>query len=389
LAAFVDEHSSGASRFGFTAMVEQFRESLFDELDYRREAANLQRLGEMLADYPRIFVPQPVGDYTNSRVLTMDYVEGRSISAVTPVGRTELEGAALAQDLICAYLDQILIHGFFHADPHPGNVLLTPDHRLALIDLGMVARLAPDVQEHLLRLLLALSSKDGIGVTDSLEHLGTRLEEFDSDELRMRISGLVLRHGGTTVGQLATGRLLGELAVVASSCGLQPRPELTMLGKALLNLDEVARTLDPTLEVEKVIEDHAASVMKHRVLEAASPVQVMRSTLDAAAFAEALPGRMDKVLESLAEGKLTLNLEGLDEPALMRGAQKLANRLAAGVLIAAFVIAASLFSRDGGQRILWGYPLLTVVFLFLAAVVGIWLAVARLRRDVPQRTKQN
>jgi hypothetical protein len=115
----------------------------------------------------------------------------------------------------------------------------------------------------------------------------------------------------------------------------------------------------------------------------------MRSTHDAAAFAEALPGRMDKVLESLAEGKLTLNLEGLDEPALMRGAQKLANRLAAGVLIAAFVIAASLFSRDGGQRILWGYPLLTVVFLFLAAVVGIWLAVARLRRDVPQRTKQN
>jgi predicted unusual protein kinase regulating ubiquinone biosynthesis (AarF/ABC1/UbiB family) len=245
------------------------------------------------------------------------------------------------------------------------------------------------VQEQLLRLLLALSSQDGSGVTDALERLGTRLEEYDQDELRIRISGLVLRHGGTTVGRLATGRLLGELAMVSSSCGLQPRPELTMLGKALLNLDAVARTLDPSLEVEKIIENHAAKVMKHRMLEAASPVHVMRSSLDAAAFAEALPGRMDKVLESLAEGKLTLNLEGLDEPALMRGAQKLANRLAAGVMIASFVVAASLFSRDGGRQTIWGYPFLTIFFLALAAVVGIWLVVALFRRDLPQRTKRD
>jgi predicted unusual protein kinase regulating ubiquinone biosynthesis (AarF/ABC1/UbiB family) len=389
LAAFVDEHSNGASRFGFTAMVEEFRQSLMDEVDYRREAFNLQRLGEVVVDYPRLVVPQPIGDYTTSRVLTMDYVDGRSISAISPVGRTELDGAPLAEDLIRAYLDQILIHGFFHADPHPGNVLLTSDHRLALLDLGMVERLAPDVQEQLLRLLLALSSQDGSGVTDALEHLGTRLEDFDADQLRDRISGLVLRHGGTTVGGLATGRLLGEIALVASSCGLRPRPELTMLGKALLNLDEVARTLDPALEVEKIVEDHAAKVMKHRMIEAASPVHVMRSTLDAAAFAEALPGRMDKVLESLAAGKFTMNLEGLDEPALMRGAQKLANRLAAGVVIAAFVVAAGLFSGQSGRPTVWGYPFLTIVFLALAAAVGLWLAIALLRRDLPQRTKHD
>jgi hypothetical protein len=98
---------------------------------------------------------------------------------------------------------------------------------------------------------------------------------------------------------------------------------------------------------------------------------------------------MDKVLESLAEGKLTLNLEGLDEPALMRGAQKLANRLAAGVMIASFVVAASLFSRDGGRQTIWGYPFLTIFFLALAAVVGIWLVVALFRRDLPQRTKRD
>jgi predicted unusual protein kinase regulating ubiquinone biosynthesis (AarF/ABC1/UbiB family) len=141
LAEFLDAHTDRASRLGFGTMAEEFRRSLVGELDYRREAANLTVLGEILADSPRLVVPQPVDDYTTSRVLTMDFVEGRSIDSLGPLGRTELDCEDLADELIGAYLRQVLVHGFFHADPHPGNVLLTPDSRLALVDLGMVATL--------------------------------------------------------------------------------------------------------------------------------------------------------------------------------------------------------------------------------------------------------
>ena len=388
LAEFLDAHTDRASRLGFGAMAEEFRRSLVGELDYRREAANLTVLGEILADSPRLVVPQPVDDYTTSRVLTMDFVEGRSIDSLGPLGRTELDCEDLADELIGAYLRQVLVHGFFHADPHPGNVLLTPDSRLALVDLGMVATLSPETQEQLLRLLLALSDQDSSAAADALERLGRPLEDYDPDRLRVRVSGLLLRYGSATVGDLPAGRSLAELAVAASSCGLRPGTELTMLAKALLNLDQVARTLDPAVRLDEIIERHAASIMRSRMLDAARPAKVMRSALDAAAFVEQLPTRLNKVLESLAEGRINLRLEGLDEGAVLRGAQKMANRVVAGVLIASFVVAAALFSSTPAGARLWGYPVLTVVFLGLAVLASVAVGLGVLRRDLPQRRRR-
>jgi predicted unusual protein kinase regulating ubiquinone biosynthesis (AarF/ABC1/UbiB family) len=388
LAEFLDAHTDRASRLGFGTMAEEFRRSLVGELDYRREAANLTVLGEILADSPRLVVPQPVDDYTTSRVLTMDFVEGRSIDSLGPLGRTELDCEDLADELIGAYLRQVLVHGFFHADPHPGNVLLTPDSRLALVDLGMVATLSPETQEQLLRLLLALSDQDSSAAADALERLGRRLEDYDPDRLRVRVSGLLLRYGSATVGDLPAGRSLAELAVAASSCGLRPGTELTMLAKALLNLDQVARTLDPAVRLDEIIERHAASIMRSRMLDAARPAKVMRSALDAAAFVEQLPTRLNKVLESLAEGRINLRLEGLDEGAVLRGAQKMANRVVAGVLIASFVVAAALFSSTPSGARVWGYPVLTVVFLGLAVLTSAAVGIGVLRRDLPQRRRR-
>jgi hypothetical protein len=125
--------------------------------------------------------------------------------------------------------------------------------------------------------------------------------------------------------------------------------------------------------------------MRQRMLETARPAKVMRSALDAAAFAEQLPNRLNKVLESLAEGRINLHLEGLDEGAVIRGAQKMANRVAAGVMIAAFVITAALFSSAPHGRTVWGYPVLTIVFLGLAALTAAWVAIGMVKRDLPQR----
>ena len=385
LAEFVDQHSDKAARMGFGSMVEEFRRSLLDELDYRREAANLTLFGTILADFDRIVVPQPVDDYTTSRVLTMEYVDGRSIASLSPIGRAELDCEDLADQLIGAYLQQVLVHGVFHADPHPGNVLLTRDHRLALIDLGMVARLSPESEEQLLRLLLGISSGDASAAADALERLGDRLDGYDPDELRSRVTDLLLRYGTATVGQLPAGRSLTELAMAASSCGLRPGAELTMLAKSLLNLDHVARALDPDIRIGEIIEFHATAVMRHRMVDKARPARVMRSALDAAAFAEQLPNRLNKVLEALSEGRLHLHLEGLDEGAVIRGAQKMANRFVAGLMIASFVVAAALFSSAPRAATVWGYPVLTVVFLALAALTAGWVGIGMLRRDLPQR----
>lgn len=389
LANFVERRSDRAARLGFAAMVEEFERSLVGELDYRQEASNLKLLGEMLTSRERIVVPQPVDDYSTSRVLTMEYVEGRSISSLGPLGRMEIDCPGLADELVAAYLDQVLVHGFFHADPHPGNVLLTPDGRLALLDLGMVARLSPESQEQLIRLMLAISSGDSAAGTEALEKLSDRLDDYQPDRLKAQVADLLLRYKSTTIGELATGRLFAEMAVAAGSCGLRPGSELTMLGKALLNLDQVARTLDPDVRIDEIVESQASEVMRHRMMEAAKPARMMRSALDAAAFAEQLPGRLNKVLESLSEGRLSLHLEGLDEASVIRGAQKMANRVAAGVMIAAFVVAAALFSSAPHASTVGGYPVLTYVFLGLAALTGMWVGIGMVRRDLPQRRRNH
>ncbi|HWD24960.1 MAG TPA: AarF/ABC1/UbiB kinase family protein, partial [Acidimicrobiales bacterium] len=138
LAAFVDGRGASGRAFDLPEMVEQFRRSIMAELDYRLEASNLRLLGSNLARYDRLVVPQPIEDYSSSLVLTTELVDGRNVGSLGPLARLETDGAPLAGQLFDAYLDQILVDGFVHADPHPGNVLLTVDGRLALVDLGMV-----------------------------------------------------------------------------------------------------------------------------------------------------------------------------------------------------------------------------------------------------------
>ena len=142
VAPILERFSGVARSVDVPGVLTEFRRTMMRELDYAHEARNLVTLAHQLEDFDRIVVPLPVDDYTATRVLTMDYVAGTKITKVGPVEWTEVDGRTLADDLLRAYLHQILIEGFFHADPHPGNVLLTDDHRLALIDLGMVGHLS-------------------------------------------------------------------------------------------------------------------------------------------------------------------------------------------------------------------------------------------------------
>ena len=388
LASFVDDHTEIGHRYRFAAMVEEFRVALMAELDYRSEAANLVTIHDNLSQYERIVVPLPVPDYSTSRVLTMDWVSGRNLAALGPLARLELDGHELARDLFRAYLDQILLDGFFHADPHPGNVLLTDDGRLALIDMGMVARVAPRTQDSLIKLLLAVSSGRGDEAADVMIGLGEELDGFDRKAFRRRVEDLVSRNLNASVGEVQAGNLLGEVLQAAGESALRPPSELTMMGKALLNLDEVARILDPTFEPNATIEEHAGELMRKKLLQSASPGNVMAAALDAKEFAEKLPGRINKVMDALAEGQLTLNVQGIDDKELMRGVQKLANRLTAGLVVASLVIGAALIMRVNARPRLFGYPAIAIVLFTLAAAAARWLLISIAISDLPQHRRR-
>jgi len=160
-------------------MLDEWRRSLMRELDYRQEAHNLAAFREQLKNFAHIVVPAAICDYSTSRVLTMEYVPGTKITRLSPLARMELDGETLAEELFRAYLNQILVEGFFHADPHPGNVFITTDHRIAFLDLGMVGRIMPRLQEDLLQLLLAIAEGRGEEAAQIAIKIGEPRDGFD------------------------------------------------------------------------------------------------------------------------------------------------------------------------------------------------------------------
>jgi ubiquinone biosynthesis protein len=388
LAGFLDRHTQAGRNYGFADMVEEFRRSIMAELDYRLEAANLRLLGENLEKYDRLVVPQPINDYSTALILTMDLVDGRNVGSLGPLARLDADAETLVSQLFDAYLDQILVDGFMHADPHPGNVLLTSDGRLALIDLGMVGRISPDLQDALVRLLVALSEGHGDEVAELMSDLGEKREGWDPRRFKRAIVTLVQQHQTVVVGQLESGRVVAELARIAGACGLRPPPELTMLGKTLLNLDQVAGKIDPDFDPNQAVQRHVGEIVRSKMLRSASPANLLAAAMDAKEFVEKLPGRVNKVMDALAEGQLTLNVQGIDEKELMRGVQKLANRVTTGLIIAALIVGAALLMRIDTSSKLFGYPSIAIVCFFAAALAGVWLILSIVMHDLPQRRRR-
>jgi ubiquinone biosynthesis protein len=388
MARFADSHTETGRRYGFEDMVVEFRRSLMAELDYCAEADNLDTLHRNLADQPRIVVPRPVHDYTTKLVLTMEYVEGRNLSSIGPVGLTEIDGPPLASALFCAYLKQILVDGFFHADPHPGNVVITSDGRLGLLDLGMVARIAPEMQDSLIKLLLAISEGHGLRAAEVARDIGQALEDYDAEAFRRGAADLIGRNQGVTMGDIHAGEIVGALTRLAGTCGLRLPAELTMLGKALLNLDDIARTLDPSFDPNEAIRREGAELMRHKLMQAATPSNIVSAAVEAKEFAERLPSRVNKLLDSLSEGEITLNIQGIDDKAIMRSFQKLANRVTTGLVVAALVIGAALIMRVPTQTRLFGYPAVAIVLFLVAAFCALGLIVVIQLSDLPQRKRR-
>jgi len=375
VAEFLDKHTVAGRRYMLQATLGEFRKAILRELDFRQEAQNLNILGNNLKQYEHIVVPKPIEEYTTSLVLTMDYIKGEKITNLTPLERLDINASMLAEELFSAYLQQYLIDGFYHADPHPGNVVLTEDKRIALLDLGMVARVSEDVQRKLLRMLLAISDgRSGEAVEYALE-LGERVDHFNEREFARHINELVTRYQRATIREIEVGRVVLEVFRIAGDNGVRFPTELAMLGKSLLNLDNIGRTLDPTFNPNAAIRAHASELLRRKIRKSLSVVNLFELLMDSKEFLQFLPKRVNRIMGSLANNELKINVNAIDEKYLMTGFQKVANRLTVGVILAAIIIGAALMMRVETSFKILGYPGIAIIFFFLAAIGGLVLAI--------------
>jgi len=368
MAAFLDSHTEAGRKYEFSPFLEEFRKNLLRELDYRLEARNLVAFANNLRDFDRIVVPQPVEDFTTSRVLTMDYISGQKITALTPLAKIDLDGYQLAEHLFQAYLHQILIDGYFHADPHPGNVFLTDDRRVALIDLGMVARIAPRFQENLIQLLLAISEGKGDEAADITIKIGEAKPGFDEKSFRRHVADLVLENQNAQLENLDAGRVVLRITQIAGECSFRLPPEFTMIAKTLLNLDQVVHTLDPKFDPNFAIRNYADVIMQRRLKKSLSAGNIYGTVLELKEFVDKLPSRVNQLVDTLTTQGIRIDADVIDEHSLLASLHKIANRITVGLLLAALIVGAALMMRVETTFTILGYPAIAIIFFLLAAI---------------------
>jgi predicted unusual protein kinase regulating ubiquinone biosynthesis (AarF/ABC1/UbiB family) len=387
IAHFLDEHTELGKRYEFDNMLVNLRKSLLRELDFTIEANNLHAIAENLAEFENIVIPEPIDDFTTTRVLTMEYIAGKKITTLNPLRLMEVDTGLLADELFSAYLKQFLVDGLFHADPHPGNVFLTDDDRIALIDLGMVGRVTRTFQDNLLRLLLAISEGRGEMAAEAAIRMGEAKEGFDRPSFERRITALVSDNSDAVLSRNNAGRVTLDITRISADCWFRLPPEFTMFAKALLNLDRVVYTLDQNFDPNVIIRDRANEILQRNILKSVAPNSLLSSVVDLKEFVEKLPNRVNRILDAAGNNDLRFKVDAIDEKVVMEGLQKVANRITLGLVVAALIVGAAMLMRVETSFRIFGYPGLAMIFFLLAAAAGLILAFNILFYDERRRKR--
>jgi predicted unusual protein kinase regulating ubiquinone biosynthesis (AarF/ABC1/UbiB family) len=241
------------------------------------------------------------------------------------------------------------------------------------------------MRENLLQLLLAISENQGEEAASRALRVGEPREGFDEPEFRRRITDLVTRKHGETVEKLGVGRIVLDVTRIAAACRLRIPQAMTMLGKTLLNLDQVATTLNPTFDPNQAVRDNAVEIMRNRMLQSLSTGHLFAGLLDIKETLQALPRRVNRILDRVANNDLEIKVDAIDERRLLEGLQKIANRIALGIILAALIIGAALMMNIPTTWRVFGYPGLAILFFLVAASAALMLAVNILLHDVRSR----
>ena len=426
LASFLTEHTSAGSRVDLIGVVQQVEKALVDELDYRTEARNAASFRKALATFPHILIPRVIDAYTTHKVLTTERIRGVKIDSIPPISRIEYNFETLAEEFAHAYLQQITDSGHFHADPHPGNVFVvlpgrdnprTPaeaaeddrrqvvrpgatalvqsedaakaaavpaaprdDPKLALIDFGMTAHLTGTMRDHVVRLLLAMAENNGDAAAETLIEMGEAPADFDRTAYTRDVAALIAKHANQTVEETPAGIVLYEMITIAFREGLKLPAELTLLAKALFNLDAVTRSLDPNFNPTQSIRDYTSEIANKRAQRDMSPRRLFQMASETSDLLRALPHRLDVFTQKLVSDDFAVRVDTPQLGSLLLGLEKVANRIFTGLVLGGLLVASGLLLQY--QRRLG-----TIGFM-IAAVIGLWMVFTILIQDRRSRRRK-
>ena len=378
-AAFLEDHWERARTYGVSEIVDEFAMTIREELDYTREARNTDRLRENMVGEKSIKVPRVYWELTTKRVLTLEEIEGVKITDLNEKVRTAAQLKQIANRFACAFLQQIFVDGFFHADPHPGNVLVSSSDEIGLLDCGMVGRLDAENRAGVIRMLMAFEQENTRVLADEILGLGIPLAEVDVRKFTRDLGKVVRGYYDMPSRAVNMGDLLSRVLNTSAEYKIRMPASFAVLAKVFTSIDGICSQLDPDFNFTTIARDYVGRAVRSELRPEAMMNEFYRALVSTRQFLLALPEQMEKLMRKAVEGTLRVEFkhQGLEE--IEATFARSANRIAIALIVAGSIVGSSLVVSAGRGSRWFGLPALGVLGYVVATVFGVWLIVSIMR----------
>lgn len=361
-------------------IVEEFSHSLLNELDYLLEGRNGERIARQFAEDPTIKIPRIYWDYTTKKMLTMEMIHGIKVNKYDELEEKGYDKKQIAERITDAMLYQILVEGFFHGDPHPGNIFILPNNKVAFLDFGMVGRLSDDMKYHFASIIINIQAGDLDGIIDTFNTWGLLDRVENLHALRRDIDSLLQKYYDVPINQLSLGNVMLEMFTIAYKHRIEIPTDIAILAKVILTLESIISNLDPDLSIMDAIEPYGRQLFYERI----HPINVARKNwkrfVKNVEILSELPKDLKDMSQALKRGKVHFDINIFELHTILRKLDRIANRISFSLILLAFsILMMGLIignSIVGQATLLWQIPVIeigsvvaTLMFLLLLFVI--------------------
>ncbi|RII29319.1 MAG: ubiquinone biosynthesis protein UbiB [Geobacter sp.] len=379
LANLAEHHISGSEIYDPIGVVREFARSIRREMDFTREGRTIERFRDNFTTIKWLHFPKVFWDQTSRGVLTLEYVNGIKVSDLESLERTGLDRRLVARRGADAFLEMVLNHGFFHGDPHPGNVMILPENVICLLDYGIVGRVDDEQKTFLSDILFAIIKRDMDEVISLLLFAGDISDNLNVRALKRDLSNFVDSYYEIPLQDIEVGRMLVEFIEIITIYNIRIQPDLMLLAKSLVIIEGMGRNLDPDFNMVEHLRPFMEKALKQKYSARRISRDVNSILLSYVNLARNLPRDVKEIINRINRNKFKIDLEhrGLDK--FTADFDRSVNRLSSSLILAALIIGSSIIMQtDKGPKLL-GFPVLAFLGYTVAGIIGLWLVYAIIR----------
>ncbi|MEN8663320.1 MAG: ABC1 kinase family protein, partial [Lentimonas sp.] len=362
--------------YNLPALLREAEKRLHEELNYKNEADNAE-IFRALNDKPKVFAPRVNRALTTRRLLVTEWVEGCSPDKITFAGEEAAELARMGGDSV---FHQIVGTGFFHSDPHSGNILVTPDQRICFLDWGQAGQITLEMRHHLADLFAAITARDASKVIRVVDRMSMNNRRFDRRPIEKEVTLLLnkYREFGPTGTKMGTVGL--EMLYIFGSNGVELPPDYALLSKAILCVEETARMIDPEFDIQAVARPYIEKLNKERWSVASMAQHTFYPMLSMLRRMQQIPENLQRILQRVEEEDLQINFHHTGTENLEETFNASMTRLTVGIIIGSLLIGSSLIITTGVKPLLWGYPAIGILGFLASGMLGMYIVISTLRK---------